>query len=425
LGISNITLPLQSVCDVSNAKLQIEISTITNQIIDLSQSQTSLVVEIPGYQTLSPIPLQKRMEGLSSDTIYISVPNLPSGNYNIKAYLTSPVDNLPANDTAYYSVNINPVLTVTVKSLTDSKNCFKKGTQVYQEVVIQNTGNIDLLNVGFSLLITGDNHTATVKETRTIDLLVDSSMSYRFENPYTVPAEASYQIQVFAWSGCDSARANGRGVNYECVDMDNITILTIDKPDGQTDAVGSQKQVVVSIENKSEIKDFSNVTVTALIENVQGEMLSSRMGTISMLNHLETKQLTFTEPYLVPNDTAYYIRVYLNSMDIYPEDDTVKITRHTESVGIETLEENNAFTLGQNIPNPANENTLINYSVPEAGEVIFHVHSISGQLLYSKTIETQRGNQSIELNTSTLAAGVYFYSMEYKGQRLVKRMSVR
>jgi hypothetical protein len=57
--------------------------------------------------------------------------------------------------------------------------------------------------------------------------------------------------------------------------------------------------------------------------------------------------------------------------------------------------------------------------------VFFHVHSISGQLLYSKTIEAQRGAQSIELNTAVLSAGVYFYSIEYKGQRIVKRMSVR
>jgi hypothetical protein len=115
----------------------------------------------------------------------------------------------------------------------------------------------------------------------------------------------------------------------------------------------------------------------------------------------------------------------LGSFDNYSKNDTLIIKRETTSVGINTIKETNAFILGQNIPNPANNSTLINYSVPEAGEVTFHVHSISGQLLYSKTIEAKRGNQSIELNTSTLAAGIYFYSIEYKGQRIVKRMSVQ
>jgi hypothetical protein len=96
------------------------------------------------------------------------------------------------------------------------------------------------------------------------------------------------------------------------------------------------------------------------------------------------------------------------------------------NIGIDNLREANiAFSLSQNIPYPANSTTRIDYTIPEAGEVIFHVHSINGQLLYSKTIEAPRGNQSIELNTTTLSAGVYFYSMEYKGQRIVKRMSVK
>jgi hypothetical protein len=98
--------------------------------------------------------------------------------------------------------------------------------------------------------------------------------------------------------------------------------------------------------------------------------------------------------------------------------------RYTESVGIETLKGSNVFTLGQNIPNPANNRTRIDYSIPEVGEVVFHVHSVSGQLLYSRTIETASGKQSIELNTNTFAAGIYFYSIEYKGQRLVKRMMI-
>jgi hypothetical protein len=90
----------------------------------------------------------------------------------------------------------------------------------------------------------------------------------------------------------------------------------------------------------------------------------------------------------------------------------MKIRRET-NVGIETLEETDGFTLGQNIPNPATNSTRIDYIIPEAGEVIFHVHSISGQLLYSKTIEAERGTNTLELNTSTFASGVYYYSIEY------------
>jgi hypothetical protein len=168
--------------------------------------------------------------------------------------------------------------------------------------------------------------------------------------------------------------------------------------------------------------------IIASIEDVQGQTLISRIGTIPTVDPSSTLPFTFTEPYIVPNDSVYYIKVYLSNQDIYPEDDTLTIKRYTvdtTTIGISSIGENNVFTLGQNIPNPATNSTRIDYSIPEAGEVIFHVHSISGQLLYSKTIEAVSGKHSLELNTSTLAAGIYFYSIEYKGQRLVKRMSVR
>ncbi|MDR1458746.1 MAG: T9SS type A sorting domain-containing protein, partial [Bacteroidales bacterium] len=73
----------------------------------------------------------------------------------------------------------------------------------------------------------------------------------------------------------------------------------------------------------------------------------------------------------------------------------------------------------------ATNSTRIDYSIPESGEVIFHVQSVTGQLLYSQTIEAAGGKRTLELNTSTFAAGIYFYSIEYKGQRLVKRMSIQ
>jgi hypothetical protein len=128
---------------------------------------------------------------------------------------------------------------------------------------------------------------------------------------------------------------------------------------------------------------------------------------------------------------VYHITIYLDSKNDYPEDDTLWISRQTDynygsgsEPGVALIGSTNAFTLSQNIPNPATNSTRIDYSIPEAGEVVFHVHSITGQLLYSKTIETERGTNSIELNTSTFATGVYFYSMEYKGQKRVKQLII-
>jgi len=92
---------------------------------------------------------------------------------------------------------------------------------------------------------------------------------------------------------------------------------------------------------------------------------------------------------------------------------------------VTTAEEPVAFALWQNTPNPAEGDTFIEYCIPVAGEVIFNINSVSGQVLYTQVIQSESGKHVIEVNTSDLAAGIYFYSIEYMGHKLVKRMSVK
>jgi hypothetical protein len=82
------------------------------------------------------------------------------------------------------------------------------------------------------------------------------------------------------------------------------------------------------------------------------------------------------------------------------------------------------ITMSQNIPNPANENTLVLYSVPEEGEVTFRIYGDEGQTLYSQTLEAATGAHSIEINTSELSTGIYFYSMKFKKQHVMKKMNI-
>ena len=52
------------------------------------------------------------------------------------------------------------------------------------------------------------------------------------------------------------------------------------------------------------------------------------------------------------------------------------------------------------------------------------VMSVSGQLIYSTEISATAGENSYDLNVENLSAGIYYYTMEYKGQRLVRKMNV-
>jgi hypothetical protein len=93
------------------------------------------------------------------------------------------------------------------------------------------------------------------------------------------------------------------------------------------------------------------------------------------------------------------------------------------SVGMNEKEGIN-WSLGQNIPNPAIASALIPYSIPQEGKVIFNVMSINGQVLYTKHLQATAGSHLMEIDLNTLSVGIYYYSMEYQGQRIVKKMTI-
>ncbi|MBR5665348.1 MAG: T9SS type A sorting domain-containing protein, partial [Bacteroidales bacterium] len=82
------------------------------------------------------------------------------------------------------------------------------------------------------------------------------------------------------------------------------------------------------------------------------------------------------------------------------------------------------WTVGQNVPNPASELTRIPYVIPEAGVLTLRIMGMNGQVLYREEIAAEAGNGDIRVNLSDLAAGVYYYSVEYRGERVVRKMNV-
>jgi hypothetical protein len=288
---------------------------------------------------------------------------------------------------------------------------------------------MDLSDIGLIFQIdtgeTGSPAYVVLKETYTDTILAGNSHTYTFKQSYTVPWKADYYSRITAYLQCDSTLIDTVNALTECVDVKDLYIVGIDNPPTGKDRVGDAIQVKATLHNRSDHDNFNNgVNITVLVENSQRTETARFTETTGAIGTLATISHDFSHSYTVPNDSVYYLTVFIDSYENYPRNDTTTITRYTDGVVISPMGSTNTFTLGQNIPNPATNTTRIDYSVPEAGEVIFHVHSISGQLLYSKTIEAARGTNSIELNTSLFAAGIYIYSMEYKGQRLIRQLII-
>ena len=74
--------------------------------------------------------------------------------------------------------------------------------------------------------------------------------------------------------------------------------------------------------------------------------------------------------------------------------------------------------LEQNAPNPFNQNTMINYSLPEkAGNAVINITDMNGKVI--KTVPlTEKGKGQLVLEAGQLAAGTYRYSLIVNGKLL-------
>ena len=88
--------------------------------------------------------------------------------------------------------------------------------------------------------------------------------------------------------------------------------------------------------------------------------------------------------------------------------------------------ENEAIALlGQNIPNPFNNTTAINYSIVSTDEVSFKVVDVTGKLVMTinEGVKTS-GNYSININAEDFPSGMYFYTLTSGDTSITKSMTV-
>jgi hypothetical protein len=83
------------------------------------------------------------------------------------------------------------------------------------------------------------------------------------------------------------------------------------------------------------------------------------------------------------------------------------------------------FQVMQNSPNPVNNNsTAVKFTTPTDGKAKMSVFNITGQKIADKDIVVQRGENSYDFDATTLENGIYLYSLEFNGQKQIRRMVV-
>ncbi|MBI9037447.1 MAG: T9SS type A sorting domain-containing protein [Bacteroidales bacterium] len=147
---------------------------------------------------------------------------------------------------------------------------------------------------------------------------------------------------------------------------------------------------------------------------------------------------TIVESSANPNES--FFREADNWNDFYDYDDPsgflntgnfcIKALAVTDISGISTIEGNtkNSIFLSQNSPNPFNDNTRIEYFIPERSQVTIRIYNISGQIVSTLINEVQNaGINSINWNATDengnkVNQGLYIYRIESNGETQSKSM---
>ena len=82
------------------------------------------------------------------------------------------------------------------------------------------------------------------------------------------------------------------------------------------------------------------------------------------------------------------------------------------------------FTVSQNSPNPAKDITKIKYSLPSNTAVEISLYDLVGKKIKSEKFFAEKGDREFLLNTSTMEAGIYMYSIKAYDKVITKRMNI-
>lgn len=128
--------------------------------------------------------------------------------------------------------------------------------------------------------------------------------------------------------------------------------------------------------------------------------------------------------------TLYFIcpnkKVYQDTLNKYPRG-SVTIWEYVASnlcgpVGLDDLRDTNPLTI---FPNPANDKTVLYFSLNASAEVTLSVSSLIGQTIQKTNYgKLSAGDHSLNYDVSNLSAGIYVFTISDSNNRVVRKKFV-
>jgi hypothetical protein len=86
-----------------------------------------------------------------------------------------------------------------------------------------------------------------------------------------------------------------------------------------------------------------------------------------------------------------------------------------------------AFVVHGNTPNPWNNETAINFTLPDAGEVSLKIRDITGRLVYTSNSYFPKGQNTVRISSEDLGvSGILFYDLTFgKEVKTMKMLNIK
>ena len=108
------------------------------------------------------------------------------------------------------------------------------------------------------------------------------------------------------------------------------------------------------------------------------------------------------------------------------DNNRIIVANYDLSVGIIDNESTTTnFSVAQNTPNPAVNNTKIMVETEESGVINLTVSNILGQAIYTESVDNNGYTHIFNVNVSNLDSGIYFYTIEIGNTSITKKMLVK
>jgi hypothetical protein len=133
-----------------------------------------------------------------------------------------------------------------------------------------------------------------------------------------------------------------------------------------------------------------------------------------------TSQMIGTYPIIV--HTTIYFKIAGTPQSIVDDNDDYSITIDT-TTGI-LSPQINYFFVGQNIPNPAGESTVIPVTTQKPGDISLTIVNLIGKKVFNRTYTLQRGKNNISVDLHNFTPGIYLYTFSNGATSLVRRMII-